>query len=121
MNPTLPVLDPEAIENLRAINPDDGGEFLRELIDIFLADTPKHLADLEAAIAVGQAENLTRAAHSIKGSSGNFGATGLATLARDMESLGKAADFSGAGQAMPALRAEFLRLHPALEQLKRVG
>jgi HPt (histidine-containing phosphotransfer) domain-containing protein len=121
MNATFPVLDREAIENLRAINPDDGGEFLRELIDIFLADTPKHLADLEAAIAAGQSVDLTRAAHSIKGSSGNFGATGLANLARDMESLGKDSEFAAAGQALSGLRAEFLRLHPVLEQLKQAG
>ncbi|HVU17491.1 MAG TPA: Hpt domain-containing protein [Candidatus Didemnitutus sp.] len=118
MNPSLPVLDPSAIENLRAINPDDGGEFLRELIEIFLADTPKHFADIETALAARQAPDLTRAAHSIKGSSGNFGATALAALARDIEAMGKVADFAGATQALPALRAEFERLTPVLVQLK---
>lgn len=118
MNPTLPLLDPEAIENLRAINPDDGGAFLCELIDIFLDDTPKRLAEIDEALAAGHAENFTRAAHSIKGSAGNFGATQFATMARDLESLGKAGDLAQARAGIPALQAEFARLQPVLAQLK---
>jgi HPt (histidine-containing phosphotransfer) domain-containing protein len=111
-------LDPVAIENLRAISPEDGGEFLRELIDIFLADTPTRLAELRQAVADRNATDLTRAAHSIKGSSSNFGAAQLTALARDLEALGKTGDFAGARAALAAVQAEFSRVQPALEQLK---
>jgi len=118
MNSAPGQLDPAAIENLRAINPDDGGEFLRELVDIFLADTPQHLGAIESAIAAGDAPTLTRAAHSIKGSAGNFGANHLAALARDIEALGKSGELTAVALALPGLRAEFGRVKPALEQLK---
>jgi len=113
-----PFLDPRAIENLRAINPDDGGEFLRELIDIFLADTPKRIAEIDEGLASGQAETIARAAHSIKGSSGNFGAMELSALARDLEAKGKAGDLEAVRTGVAALRTEFDRLRPVLENLK---
>ena len=118
MNLSQPYIDPTAIENLRTISPDDGGEFLRELIDIFLADTPKRIAEIEQALAAGNTEKLTRAAHSIKGSSGNFGAMQLTTLARDLEEQGKAGDIAAVRVSLPALQAEFARVQPVLEQLK---
>jgi HPt (histidine-containing phosphotransfer) domain-containing protein len=118
MSLSLPYLDPAALDNLRMINPDDGGEFLRELIDIFLADTPNRIAEIEQALAAGHSGNLARAAHSIKGSAGNFGATQLTALARDLEAQGKAGDFASARAGLPALRAEFARVQPALQQLK---
>jgi HPt (histidine-containing phosphotransfer) domain-containing protein len=113
-----PILDPVAIENLRMINPDDGGEFMRELIDIFLADTPKRFAEIESALATGNSADLSRAAHSVKGSAGNFGATRLSALAREIELHGKNGAFDAARTALPGLRAEFDRVQPALEQLK---
>jgi len=113
-----PILDPVAIENLRMINPDDGGEFVRELIDIFLADTPRRLAEIESALASGNAADLTRAAHTIKGSASNFGATRLSALAKEIEQQGKGSALAAARTALPALRAEFARVQPALEELK---
>jgi len=118
MSLTLPYLDPAALDNLRMINPDDGGEFLRELIDIFLADMPVRIAEIEQALAAGNTANLARAAHSIKGSASNFGAMQLTVLARNIEACGKTGDFSTARATLPSLQAEFSRLRPVLEQLK---
>ena len=42
-----PVIDPQAIENLRQLNPDDGDAFLREIAEIFVSDTPKRLRSEE--------------------------------------------------------------------------
>ncbi len=111
-------LNPQAIENLRAISPDDDGEFLRELVDIFLADTPQQIADVEKALTTGNAPDLTRAAHSIKGSASNFGATELAEVAREIEHLGKAIALDQVRARLPALHEAFSRIQPALDQLK---
>jgi HPt (histidine-containing phosphotransfer) domain-containing protein len=114
-----PYLDPEAIANLRAVNPDDGGEFLRELIDIFLADTPDRIAEIEKALGAGETEVVARAAHSIKGSAGNFGAVELASLARGIEQQGNARDFTAARAGLAGLRAEFDRVRSVLERLRQ--
>lgn len=116
--PNEPVLDPNAIEALRAVSPDDGGEFFRELVDIFLQDTPKRIAEIESALAVQNAPDLTRAAHSIKGSSGNFGAMDLHEIAWRMEQSGKEQAYPAVQALLPALQTEFSRVKAALEQLK---
>lgn len=112
------VLDTNAIEALRAVSPDDGGEFFRELVDIFLQDTPKRIAEIEVALASKNAPELTRAAHSIKGSSSNFGATSLSDVARRIEQFGKEQSYPAIQALLPHMHAEFSRVKSALERLR---
>ncbi len=116
MAETSPI-DPAAIDQLRDLNPDDGGEFVRELIGIFLEDTPKRFDEIRTALAAADAVSLSRAAHSIKGSAGNFGAKRLAAAAFGVEQSGKAADFAGARAQLPHLSAEYESVRAALERV----
>jgi HPt (histidine-containing phosphotransfer) domain-containing protein len=118
---TTAILDPQAIESLRAISPDDGNEFFNELIDIYLADTPARITEIEQALAAQNAPDLVRAAHSIKGSSSNFGASELAAIASDMEHKGKTGAFAEVAARLPTLKEAFGRLRPALLELKNGG
>ena len=111
-----PPLDPAAIESLRALSPDEPG-FLGELVEIYRQDTPQRLAELDAALAKKDGSALVRAAHTIKGSSGNFGATTLARLAQDLEEHGKSSDFAAAAAALPKFKAELARVDAALKIL----
>ena len=110
-------LNPQAIENLRAISPDDDGEFLRELVDIFLADTPQQIADVEKALTTGNAPDLTRAAHSIKGSAANIGATQLGAAAARLETESKATPLPGLTPLIDAVKAEYARVAAELQKL----
>lgn len=84
------ILDSEAIENLRALGDEmDDDTFLKEVIDIYLSDTPNRLAEIDACLASGDAATLNRAAHSIKGSSANLGATKVIEVARRIEEKSK--------------------------------
>lgn len=113
----LPILNPEAIAALRSLSPEGDASFLRELIDIFLADTPKQLGSLEAALAARNQEGVIRAAHTIKGSSGNFGAMQFAQVAQKIESFGKANDLAGAASLLGELKGEYARVAGELQQL----
>ena len=114
---TNPTLNPDAIQALRELSPEGDTEFLRELIDIYLADTPKQLAQLEEALAKQDAALVIRAAHSIKGSSGNFGAQEFARLAHEMESHAKANDLAAVNAAMPEFKLRLAQVVEALKQL----
>lgn len=114
-----PVLNPDAIEALRAVSPDDGGQFLTELIDIFLADTPARMREIAAAIAAGDAPTATRAAHSIKGSAGNFGASALAKVALEMEADAKQGRLAEMQAKTPVLEREFAAVRDALNALRK--
>ena len=80
-----PAIDPQAIANLRALSPDDNDEFLREIVGLFLEDTPQRIVELEQSLAAGDVPKFTRAAHSIKGSSSNLGASALRAVAEKLE------------------------------------
>jgi len=114
---TTPAVDAATVAGLKDLNPDDPN-FLRELVDLFLQDVPERVAEIEQALAKQDAVLLTRAAHTIKGSSSNFGAAGLAKVSLEMEHQGKAADFAGAAATLPALKAEFALVAEALKQFR---
>jgi HPt (histidine-containing phosphotransfer) domain-containing protein len=115
--PDSPILNPHAIQALRDLSPEGGEDFLRELITIFLDDTPRQLAELEAALARQDAAGVMRAAHTIKGSSGNFGAAEFARLALAIELQGKANDLTAAAAALPEFKNGYARVAAALRQL----
>ncbi|HET7535479.1 MAG TPA: Hpt domain-containing protein [Candidatus Didemnitutus sp.] len=116
----LPILDPQAVENLRSISPDDG-TFLHGLVSIFLADTPKHITAMQLALTRNGAAELGRLAHQVKGSASNFGATRLIALCLELEQLGKASDLAAARTKLDALRAEFDQVRRALESLAGIS
>ena len=113
-----PALDPDAIAALKAVSPDDGGAFLNELLDIFLSDTPQRINDIKECLAKGDAPTLTRAAHSIKGAAGNFGAKRLAAAAYQIEQHGKAANLAGIPALLPSLEAEYAAVKSEMESLR---
>jgi HPt (histidine-containing phosphotransfer) domain-containing protein len=111
---TTSIVDPQALAGLRELNPDDPA-FLRELIDLFIKDVGERVAEIERALATADANLLTRAAHTIKGSCSNFGAAGLVAASQAMELQGKTGDLAGAASMLPALKAERAAVSEALQ------
>jgi HPt (histidine-containing phosphotransfer) domain-containing protein len=108
-----------AIDALRELSPDAGQEFLRELIEIFLQDTPQRMAELEEALGKNDVPGFTRAAHTIKGSSSNFGATKFTKLAHELEMQGKSGDLSDAAAWCSRLKAEYILVGEALSKISQ--
>lgn len=119
--PPTPIIDPHALDNLRMLNPDDGDEFLREIVAIFISDTPKRLDELDECLASGDAVKFVRAAHSIKGSSSNLGATGLRHAAEVLEQHAKQAGLVDLGTMMADVRREFTRAEQELARLVKTA
>jgi len=113
---TGPAIDSQAIEELRALNPGDDS-FLRELIQIFLEDSPQRVAEISECLESGDALRLTRAAHSLKGSSSNFGALQLRTVSERIEHLGRDGKLGEVPALLPGLQAEFARVKAELDAL----
>jgi PAS domain S-box-containing protein len=89
-------------------------ELLRELTEVFLADCPKWLNDLRKAAASGNAVDLRRAAHTIKGAVGYFGADEAGAAADRLQELGRAGDVAAAVAVVPELEHALERLTAAL-------
>jgi signal transduction histidine kinase/CheY-like chemotaxis protein/HPt (histidine-containing phosphotransfer) domain-containing protein len=62
-------------------------EVLKNIIQLFLEETPKQLNDLEKFLASSDIAAATNSAHSIKGSAGNFGACQMREVAHCLEQL----------------------------------
>lgn len=112
-----PVIDPQAIENLRNLDPEGDDGFLRELIQIFLEDTPQRIGELEQSLASGDTACFTRAAHSIKGSASNMGAEQLRSVAEKLETHSRTQGLSGAIEMVDSIRREFARAKTCLEDI----
>lgn len=115
--PDTAVIDPQAIENLRALNPGDNDEFLRELAGIFLEDTPLRIAELDQSLSAGDAVKFTRAAHSIKGSSANLGATALRAAAEKLEHESRTEGLASVVDLIAQVKSEFARAQDELKSL----
>jgi HPt (histidine-containing phosphotransfer) domain-containing protein len=90
--------------------------FVLELIDTFLDDAPKMLAELQDSLVSKNAEVFRRAAHSLKSNSASFGAMHLSTQAKELEMIGKAGNFDEVGGKLAALTTEFDRVQAALRE-----
>ncbi len=112
-----PVIDPQAIENLRALNPGDNDEFLREIAGIFLEDTPQRIAELRQSLTAGDVAKFTRAAHSIKGSSANLGAMTLRSAAEKLEHHSRKDGLTGVSDLVTEVTSEFTRAETELRKL----
>ena len=91
-----------------------GAEFVKELVDTFLEEAPRMLADLREAYGQRDAERFRRAAHSLKSNSNTFGAMQLGAVAKDLELEGLDAT---SPSALDALDAEYARSAAALKAL----
>jgi HPt (histidine-containing phosphotransfer) domain-containing protein len=112
--PDFSVIDPQAIESLRALNPGDNDEFLREITAIFLEDTPQRIAELDHSLIAGDLPKFTRAAHSIKGSSANLGALGLRAAAEKLEHQSRTHGLEAVAAMIEELKKEFVRVQAEL-------
>lgn len=112
------LLEPSRIEELRALGLRTGRDLLGSLATLFRESSFQQLAELRQAFEARDPQAAQRAAHSLKGSAGNIGATEIAELARQIEEAGRA-------QAIDSVRPRFDRLAGQLprvaEELERVA
>ena len=113
-NVTPANLNRDSLEALKSLQAEGDDGFLKEMVDLFLADTPARLADMETALAAGQQPEFVRAVHSIKGASANFGADDLHDICAEIEGMGRAGRMNDAGAELKRLYNEFERVQVAL-------
>jgi CheY-like chemotaxis protein len=106
-------LDDDVFEQLRRLE-DDAPGMLREIVDLYLADSPKRLDALRIAVFAGDVAGAAEQAHSLKGSSGYLGARELADLAAHVERLARAGNLEGLRLRAAELDDAFSRVREAL-------
>ena len=109
-------LDQSALSRLASLVGDDK-TILAELISDFLEDSPPLISSLRRALETGDTELLRFAAHPLKSSSIDFGATKLSELSQKLEKLGKEKTLEGAADLIAQVEVEFSTVKTSLTGL----
>ena len=86
------VLDQSVLDELLSFADDGDPELLLDLINMFLDDGPSKVQAVQEGIAAGDFDKAERAAHSLKGSSGNLGAVRVQDVAESLQVAGRSRD-----------------------------
>ena len=116
--PAAPVAAPD--ENVAThLRRTTGGnqKLAASLTKSFLADAPKRLAAIRAAVTAKDPKKLDTAAHALKGSAAIFGAPATVAAARSLEAMGKTRNLAGADDAFRSLEAAMKELQSELVSL----
>ena len=116
-DPLSKPVDPEVLQMLADLQEPGEPDLLRELLTLFLRDTPERLDALTRALAAADFDTAGRAAHSVKGSAANLGASQLQELASVAEIAARQRDAAALTPAATAVDAEFTQVRIQLEDL----
>ena len=110
--------EPAAFDRDAALERMDGDvELMKELVGLFLDECPQRMAEIREALTRRDATKLRQAAHTLKGSVGNFGAREAFEGARRLETIAQEQDWEHAEEAWAALEAAIDRLKPAMAEV----
>jgi HPt (histidine-containing phosphotransfer) domain-containing protein len=93
-----------------------GADFITELVQAYLQETPQLITALQQAFTAGDRDSFRRAAHSIKSTSNSFGALEFGSLARELEMIGKDGQLDSAKGKLEQLVNGFSDVKLSLEQ-----
>ncbi len=82
-------------------------EIVEPTLQLFVEESASMLNALEAAVAATDPEGLRKAAHKLKGSSGNVHARHLSELAEGLEHIARGGDLGQAGRLVAQARREY--------------
>lgn len=117
-SPSLVITRNKALDLKEALERVDGDkELLGEMAALFLEEYPRFLAQIRDAISQRDASALSYAAHTLKGSVGNFVANASFEAAFALERIGRHADLSQAPEALVELEGALDQLIPELSIL----
>ena len=100
-------LNQQALDELRALDPDGSGGLLAQIIHSYLSDAPDLMRQIQAALARRDLPALTRQAHSLKSTSASLGATRVSELARELEMASKNNAIEPCASMIGALAVEY--------------
>ena len=111
MNDKIEHLDFSALAELREIMEDE----FEILIETYLDDSAERIIEMQEAVKERDANALSHAAHSLKGSCTNIGVPVLAKLCMEAEMKGKAGDLEGVDELLSSIENVFSEVSQLLK------
>jgi HPt (histidine-containing phosphotransfer) domain-containing protein len=101
------VLDPGAIDNIRALQKPGKPNLLAKIVRFYLSDASRLLQVMREAITAADSNALRDAAHTMKSSSANLGALDLAQVCKEIEVEARAGSTAHAAVNLVRMEHEF--------------
>ena len=98
---------------------DDDHEGMLELLEMMLKNNSGKLAELERAAEAQDLTGVQKAAHAMKGSSGNVGGMEVHRLAKEIEEIARDGSWEGIHERVKSVHAAFNRLRREVESLQQ--
>ncbi len=114
-----PTLDPTAFGRLKTNLGKQADAMLPALIDNFLQEAPKLIADARKHLEQGKAADLRRSAHTLKSTAATFGAAALSARARELEFCARDGQLEQAGELLSEIQSEYDRACAALAAYRK--
>ncbi|HEB54321.1 MAG TPA: Hpt domain-containing protein [bacterium] len=111
------ILDQSVLEELLSYADDGDPELLTDLIQMFLDDGPSKVQAVLDGIASGDFEKAERAAHSLKGSSGNLGARHVQEICEQLQHSTRNHELGRSRELAPRLAQDYAAAEAALKQV----
>lgn len=101
---------------------DGDEELLKEIVEVFLQDTPSRIQSLKDAMSKNDTENIRREAHSLKGAAGSVGAVALQELAAELEALAKSnkPDFARSQKLVQKIENSFKKFENIIRTSEKI-
>ncbi len=111
------VLDMSIVEELLSFADDGDPELLVDLIQMFLEDGPAKVKAVTDGLDEGDLDKVERAAHSLKGTSGNLGATHLQHSCEAMQLASRSGEIDSVRELTPQIVSHYADAEMALQKL----
>jgi HPt (histidine-containing phosphotransfer) domain-containing protein len=92
---------------------------LPTLVKSFIDDGTRLLNEASRALQQKNAQDLRRAAHTLKSNAKNFGGSELARLCQELENRAKENNLEGAEELLASTAGEYVKVQAALETIRK--
>jgi HPt (histidine-containing phosphotransfer) domain-containing protein len=114
-SPDRPLLDRSALEAIRALQSDAAPDLLARVVNLYFASAPDLIARLRTGLEASDYNAVRVAAHTLKSSSANLGATALAELSKQLELAARAGIIGPGVPDAQAIEREYDAVREALQ------
>jgi two-component system, sensor histidine kinase and response regulator len=104
---THPVFTPDALVGLQSLYPGNSKQIIQRLIELYLNNAGSLLTNLEKAWEQGNIDSIKEAAHTLKSSSLQIGASRLAEMCRTVETEARQQRFDKSNHVVTQMRQQF--------------
>ncbi len=113
-------LDHKALDAILSLQQSGKPNILQRVLHLYVDSAPDRMKSLRDAVESAEAAATRDAAHTLKSSSANVGATRLSTLCKDLEARARAGLMDDATERLAAIEAEFALVARAIEETCRM-